>query len=135
MRTSLLAPEQGQAKSGTVNACLARRQTAGIAPHRWNKPRYCNVSNSIHAVTLRTKPYLPIGLAVLACVSPGRFAGLSGWLGFAGFMLLAATLWASPTLYASKPRFPPGRQMLPAISFTAALLLIIASVVVWASAS
>ncbi|MCY1451090.1 hypothetical protein D9M71_679390 [compost metagenome] len=68
--------------------------------------------------------------ALIACLSPAKFSGISGWLGAGGFLLFAAVAFTTPQLVSAPQdhsRTSPLKLVLMAIS----LLLIVASVVVW----
>jgi hypothetical protein len=71
----------------------------------------------------------------MACSSPARFPGASGWLGCAGLLLLAATFLVAPSLRSANKarRAPHGRLTLLAIG--SSLMLMLASVIVWSGTS
>jgi len=70
------------------------------------------------------------GFALVALASTSRFPGLSGWLGAAGWLTMGALFAYNPALAAQRPRFNCHHRIGPVV-LGAALLLIVASVVVW----
>lgn len=78
--------------------------------------------------------FLALGLALLAWAGMGKFPGPSGLIGAAGWLLLAATVLAAPSLAAVKPRLPERHRGLMLLSFGAALALVVGSVIVWSFA-
>ena len=76
---------------------------------------------------------LPLGLAVFAGMSVGEFPGTPGWVGGAGWLLLAATVFAAPSIVATAPRLPKRTGGLTILSSGVSLILIVTSVVIWAN--
>lgn len=70
------------------------------------------------------------GFALVALASTSRFPGLSGWLGAAGWFAMGALFVYNPALAARRPHFTRYHRAGPVV-LGAALLLIVASVVVW----
>lgn len=76
---------------------------------------------------------LPLGLAVFAGMSVGEFPGTPGWVGGAGWLLLAATVFAAPSIASNAPQFSKRNGGLVVFSFGVSLALIVSSVVIWAN--
>lgn len=77
---------------------------------------------------------LPLGLAVFACMSVGKFPGASGWIGGVGWLLLAATLFARNSIATIGPGLSKSKAGLTVLSLALSLALIVSSVVIWAGA-
>ena len=77
---------------------------------------------------------VPLGLTVFACISVGKFPGAAGWIGGAGWLLLAATIFARPSTVVTSEGLSRPNGGLTVLSFALSLALIVGSVVVWAGA-
>lgn len=75
-----------------------------------------------------------LGLVLLAWVGLGKFPGPSGLIGGAGWLLLAATVLAAPSLIAGESRLPKRNRVLTLLCVGASLALVVSSVIIWAVA-
>ena len=75
---------------------------------------------------------VPLGLTAFACMSVGKFPGAPGWIGGAGWLLLATTFFATPSTVVTGPGFSKPNGGLTVLSFALSLALIVGSVLIWA---